>query len=143
MKHFTLNEFLVSGTAKRLGVDMTPSAAVRGKIEDLVFNILDPLREMAGKAIFVSSGYRPIAVNRAIGSSDTSQHVYGEAADIQVSGMKPIDVCKLVIAMGLPFDQLIQEYGEWVHVSFGPRNRRQILTASYNSQGKTVYTPGL
>lgn len=143
MKHFTLGEFLVSGTAKRLGIDMNPPPPVQANIEALVHNVLDPLRSRVGRAIFVSSGWRPEKLNNAIGGSVTSQHLSGEAADITVQGMKPVDVCKMIIEMGLPFDQLIQEHGEWVHVSFGPRNRRQVLTASRNRSGKTVYTPGL
>lgn len=143
MKYFTLKEFLVSGAAKRMGVDMTPSAAVKANIEGLVNNILDPLRERIGLPIFISSGYRPVQVNRAVGGSDTSQHVYGEAADIVVHGVPPMAVCKIIIDMGLPFDQLIQEFGEWTHVSFSPRNRRQVMTASKDARGKTVYTPGL
>lgn len=142
MKHFSLNEFLVSGAAKRAGIDMNPSPAVEKNIRALVGNVLDPLREALGRPVVVTSGYRPLLVNRMVGGADSSQHVYGEAADIVVPGMHPRDVCKKAIELGLPFDQLIQEFGEWTHVSFGPRNRRQVLTA--RKVGKTTtYTPGL
>lgn len=143
MKNFALKEFLISGTAKRMGVDMTPSAAVEKNIIALVDNILDPLREELGCPIIITSGYRPIAVNRALGSKDTSQHVYGEAADIVVPGLHPLKVCDTIIRMKLPFDQLIQEFGEWTHVSYGPLNRRQAMTASTDARGKTVYTHGI
>lgn len=142
MKFFALSEFLQSATAKAHNIDMTPPVAVRRNIEALVANVLDPLRERIGKPIRVSSGYRPPALNRLVGGAQTSQHSKGEAADISISGMTPRQVCEAVIAAGLPFDQLIEEFGQWTHVSFGPRNRRQVLTAR-KINGRTTYLKGL
>lgn len=143
MKHFKLSEFCQSATARAHGIDMTPTPAVKANIEALVKNILDPLREKLGKAIAVTSGHRPPALNKIIaGSAKNSQHTTGEAADIVVAGMPPKQVCEAIIREGLPFDQLIMEFGRWTHVSFGPRNRRQVLTAK-TVNGKTVYIPGL
>lgn len=141
-KFFTIDEFLQSRTAARNGIDMRPPTAVGAALEALVVKILDPLRADIGLPIKITSGYRPPALNRLIGGSDTSQHTLGQAADIQVVGMTPLAVCRRIVALKLPFDQLIFEFGQWTHVSYGPRNRRQVLTAKHVG-GKTVYLPGL
>ena len=131
MKYFTLNELTASSTAKRKGIDNTPDATVRANLTALVANILDPLREAYGKPIVVSSGYRSPKLNRAVGGAAKSQHVTGQAADIHTLSDTPADNKKLfdlIQSLKLPFDQLINEYNfNWVHVSFSPRNRRQVL----------------
>ena len=131
MKYFTLNELTASSTAKRKGIDNTPDATVRANLTALVANILDPLREAYGKPIVVSSGYRCPKLNRAVGGAAKSQHVTGQAADIHTLSDTPADNKKLfdlIQSLKLPFDQLINEYNfNWVHVSFSPRNRRQVL----------------
>lgn len=132
MKYFTINELTKSATAARKGIDNTPDATVKKNLELLVENILDPLREAWGAPIIVSSGYRCPKLNRAVGGAKASQHMLGQAADIHTVSDKPADNKKLfdlIRSLKLPFDQLINEYNyNWVHVSFGPRNRRQILT---------------
>lgn len=132
MKYFTINELTKSATAARKGIDNTPDATVKKNLELLVENILDPLREAWDAPIIVSSGYRCPKLNRAVGGAKTSQHMLGQAADIHTVSDKPADNKKLfdlIRSLKLPFDQLINEYNyNWVHVSFGPRNRRQILT---------------
>lgn len=131
MKYFTLQEFISSPTARRLNIDNTPSRDVVGRLNLLVDNILDPLREAYGQPIIVTSGYRSVKLNKAVGGAKTSQHMLGEAADIRTVSDKPednrrlFDFCR---ELHLPFDQLIDEYGyNWIHVSFSPRHRRQIL----------------
>ena len=103
-----------------------------------------PIRAHFGKPVQVNSGYRSPAVNRAVGSSPGSQHAKGEAADIEIPGV-PNTVLARWISMNLRFDQLIAEEvrandpsAGWVHVSFGPRMRGQVLTMK---GGK--YTVGL
>ena len=131
MKYFTLNELTASSTAKRKGIDNTPDATVKANLTALVANILDPLREAYGKPIVVSSGYRSPKLNRAVGGAAKSQHVTGQAADIHTLSDTPADNKKLfdlILKLKLPFDQLINEYNfNWVHVSYSPRNRRQVL----------------
>lgn len=136
MKYFNYYELTASSTAKRKGIDNTPDATVRANLTALVANILDPLREAYGKPIVVSSGYRSPKLNRAVGGAAKSQHVTGQAADIHTLSDTPADNKKLfdlILKLKLPFDQLIFEYGsrqsgpDWVHVSYSPRNRRQIL----------------
>lgn len=131
MKYFTEKELTKSATASRLKIDNTPTSSVRANLKALVDNILDPLREAWGAPIIVSSGYRCPKLNAAVGGAKTSQHMVGQAADIRTVSDKPADNKKLfnlIQKLGLPFDQLIDEYGyNWIHVSYSSRNRRQIL----------------
>ena len=131
MKYFTLNELTKSSTAKRLGIDNTPTKQHEANLIALVDKILDPLRQAYGKPIIVTSGYRCDKLNKAIGGASTSQHKEGLAADIRsvedtISENKKI--FDLIQKLKLPFDQLIDEYNyDWVHVSYSNRNRRQII----------------
>ena len=132
MKYFTMTELTSSPTAKRKGIDNTPDAKAKAALSALVANVLDPLREKYGKPIVVSSGYRCPKLNKAVGGVARSQHTKGEAADIRcVSDSRAENkrLFDLIVASGLPFDQLIDEYGyDWVHISFRDgANRRQIL----------------
>ena len=143
MKYFTIKELTKSSTAQRKGIDNTPSAEVQKCLVDLVEKILDPLREAYGQPIVVTSGYRSPRLNKAVGGATSSQHCLGQAADIRTVSDKPSDNKKLydlIIKLKLPFDQLINEYGfDWVHVSYGPKNRKQVLKAE-KIGGKTRYT---
>ena len=104
-------------------------------------NVLEPLRVIIGKPIIVSSGYRCPRVNKAAKGSKTSQHMQGMAADIKVKGMTPEQVFQKIITSGLVFDQCIQEFNSWVHVSYNSKKlRKEKLRATKGSQGNTVYT---
>jgi zinc D-Ala-D-Ala carboxypeptidase len=136
---FTLDEFTTSQTAARLSISNNPSAKALDAIQALCLNILDPLRGHLGRPIVVSSGYRSPALNKAVpGSSTTSQHCKGEAADILCPGLTVADVIKVIRELELPFDQLLDEYGSWTHVSYGPRNRREVLMVR-RKKGEVVY----
>lgn len=151
---FHLSEFLKSQTAHRLGVDMTPPARVVESLTNLCVAILQPVRDHFGKPVSISSGYRPLSVNRAIGSSDSSQHVKGEAADFEIPGVPNPEVAKW-IEDHLLFDQLILEFytqgdpnSGWIHASFcaGRQNLQQSLTIGRRKIGgrwKSVTMSGL
>lgn len=141
-KNFSLAEFTRSQVASRLGIDNTPPLAVQNSLRDLAIHILQPLRDAVGP-IRINSGYRCPALNAAIHGSKFSQHMTGNASDIDVPGMEPIEVAQTCIDLGLPFDQLIHEFRSWVHVSYDTeRARRAVLTAEL-VEGKTQYTNGL
>ena len=132
MKYFTMTELTASATARRKGIDNTPDMQAKASLTALVANILDPLRELYGKPIVVTSGFRSVKLNRAVGGAVRSQHCKGEAADIRcVSDSRAENkrLFELIQKSGLPFDQLIDEYNyDWVHVSFSEgKNRRQVL----------------
>lgn len=126
--YFTLAELLKSDTAKKKGIDNTPSWEVVQHLLELTENFLDPLRAAWGKAIRASSGYRCEKLNKAVGGSATSVHMKGWAADLQTSGSfaKFRDfVVAWVRENGIKFDQILLETkkstGEkWIHV--GLRN---------------------
>lgn len=130
-KYFTIKELTKSTTATRLKIDNTPSQEIKENLEALVKNILDPLREKYGEPIIITSGYRCEKLNTAVGGAKSSQHRLGQAADIRTVSDKPENNKKLfdlIVSMKLPYDQVIDEYGyDWVHVSYSPRHRRQIL----------------
>ena len=147
MKYFTIEELTASPTAKRLGISNKPTAEITASLERLVANVLDPLREAWGAPIVVTSGYRSVRLNKAVGGAKTSQHCYGQAADIRTLSDKPEDnkrLRDLFVKLNLPFDQLIDEYGcDWIHVSHrASGNRGQLLTAKRQG-GKTVYIAGI
>ena len=127
-KYFSLEELTVTHE----NLDNTPGPTARKNLKVLVDNLLDPLREMIDEPIAVNSGFRTLAINKAIGGAQNpiSQHTKGEAADIEC-----FDNAKLfqVIREHFQFDQLIWEKGndrqpDWVHVSYKANgNRNQIL----------------
>lgn len=141
-KNFTLEEFLVSQTAERLGFDMTPPPEVVENLQRLVTTCMQPLRDEVGAGIFISSGFRPILLNTAIGGSESSEHCNGNASDFMVIRMTPFETAELIVVMGLPFDQVIHEFGRWVHLGVRDTLRGETLTA-YKRDGRTRYANGI
>jgi hypothetical protein len=140
-KNFTLEEFLVSQTAARHDIDMTPSDFVLHNLQELCDTCLQPLRDETGP-MFISSGFRPVELNGRIGGSKTSAHVVGNAADLKVVNQTPFETAELIVELELPFDQVIHEFGRWVHLGIADILRGEKLTA-YKDEGKTVYTHGI
>ena len=141
-EHFSLDEFTASQEATRHGINNKPSEKVVENLRMLAA-LLEQVRELlGGGAIRISSGYRSIALNRHIGSNDTSAHVRGWAADFTCPSFgTPLAVAKKIAESNLKFDQLIYE-GTWIHISCDPQNRRQLLTARFE-HGHTYYTTGI
>ena len=135
-KHITYEEATRSNTAKRLGVDNTPDDKQLVAMKLLATRIFEPLREHFGVMIYISSFFRSSALNEAVKGSKTSQHMTGEAMDIDAhifGGLTNKDIFNY-IKDNLEFDQLIWEYGtsdepDWVHVSYtsDKPNRKQII----------------
>ena len=133
-RFFSWAELTRSNTARRLGLDNTPTPEAQANLRALVADVLDPLREKLGRPIRVSSGYRAPAVNRAIDGAARSQHMRGEAVDIEVDGMSAQELAAFILRSGLPVDQVIwydPERGGHVHLSYtrARANRRQALHA--------------
>lgn len=137
--NFRLGELVKSQTALRLNISNVPTEQVIESLQLLVLRVLQPAREYFDKSMTVSSGYRSPELNAKLGGAERSQHVKGEAADIEIHG---VDNHALAcwIRDNLEFDQLVLEYynGEpnsgWVHVSYKEnRNRQECLTVSTNS----------
>lgn len=143
-ENFTLEELLHSSEADARGFveQYSPPVEVTDNLQLLVKKVLQPLRDKSGKPLNVSSGYRCINVNSSIGGVHNSQHLYGQAADTEVPGMTTEDWFKWVLASGVEFDQLIQEFDRWVHISYNAgNNRHEVFRAVMNEQGHAVYIP--
>lgn len=126
--NFTLDEFTHSQTAARNGIDNTPPDSLLPTLRQTAYG-MELVRTLLGdKAVLVSSGYRGPALNAAVNGSNGSQHLLGEAVDFTCPSYgNPEQIVRAIVASNIPFDQVIQEFGRWVHISFGPRNRRQAL----------------
>ena len=97
--------------------DNTPPADVIENLKRLAM-ILEQVRSLFnGSPVIINSAYRSLKVNRAVGSSDGSQHRLGCAADIRIPGQTPDMVVKTIMAANLPYDQLLREFDAWVHIS--------------------------
>ena len=145
-ENFSLNELCKSDTAIRLDINnVAYDEDVINCLENVATNILQPLRDHYGIAYAPNSGFRSQDLNKAIGSSNKSQHCKGQAVDIEIPTIDNSDLA-LYIENNLDYDQLILEFYKqgdpksgWVHVSFKSEgNRKQSLTYD----GKK-YTNGL
>jgi zinc D-Ala-D-Ala carboxypeptidase len=138
-EHFSLEEMIFSETAARHGIDNRPDAVSRKNLMELCENMLEPIRELVGGPINVTSGYRCAVLNSVIGDASNSQHMMGEAADINCPLLNPRTLFQRLRQSELAFDQLIDEFGSWVHVSLKRRgNRGEVLRARKNN-GVTHY----
>ena len=145
--NLNLAEITRSDTAKRHGIDNTPTAEHLENFKLLADKVFEPIREHFKTPIFISSGYRSKALNSFIKGSASSQHCMGQAIDIDMDGSNGEVTNRMVfdfIKNKLDFDQLIWEFGtdfnpDWVHVSYVKgKNRKQKLKA-IRSGGKTSY----
>ncbi len=123
--HFSLAEFCRSDVATRRGIDNTLPAELLPRAQqtlEMLERIRQQLSQIAGRdvPVLISSGYRCPALNLAIGSSSTSDHPKGCAADINARAFgTPLKVAQTLAPMvtQLGIGQLILEFGSWVHVS--------------------------
>ena len=130
--HFTVEELTRSEIALRKGLDNTPDEEASKNLKVLAMG-LERVRGLLGQPMHINSGYRSKIVNDAVGSKDTSAHRKGFAADFVCPGYgSPIQICKAIRDSEIPYDQLIHEFGSWVHISFDPQLRGQVLTIDSN-----------
>ena len=143
MEYFTYEELIYSETALKKRIRNKTSKAIESNLQRLVDTVLDPLRKAYGRSINVSSGYRSKEVNKAVGGVSNSQHTTGCAADITAGSRSANrELARLIVSLGLPFDQLINEKDyAWVHVSVadGKAPRKDIL--HYNGRSYIRITP--
>jgi hypothetical protein len=132
--HFSLAELTVTKTQ----IDNTPSKEVIEVLRTTAF-YMEKVREILGNvAITINSGYRSTDVNRQVGGTSNSSHTYGYAVDFTAYGHTPLTISNILAKSNLKFDQLIYEK-TWVHISFDPRMRGNILTL----KGKGKYVKGI
>ena len=128
--HFTLAEFTYSDTANACGIDNTPPPAAVDQLKKTA-ELLEIVRAaLGGKPVQITSGYRCSALNAEVDGVANSQHCTGQAADFVVPAYGTPDQVYAAIAKldpPVPFDQLIREYGSWVHISQSATPRHQLL----------------
>ena len=118
MRYFTIKELCVSSTAASNGINNVPSQEEEANMLALI-EYIDLIREAYGKPVYANSGFRCKALNELVGGSKTSQHMTGEAVDLDTRrGIEEnIKLFNIIRSMG-GYDQLIDENNyAWVHVS--------------------------
>ena len=145
-KHVSYKEGVRSRTADRRGLDNTPNESQLKCMKEIAEDLFEPLREWVGGPIKINSFFRGEPVNTAIGGSKYSQHMKGQAMDIDDTfGHKTNAEMYHYIKDNLDFDQLIWEFGDdknpnWIHVSYVThRENRKKLTIAKKINGKTKY----
>jgi len=125
-EHFTLEEATHSDTAIRMGLDNQPNIR---QLENMKVTAvkLEQVRTATGP-LNVNSWLRLPEVNVAVGGSKVSSHMDGWAIDVSSSKLTPYELCQVVKKTGIKFDQIIHEFGKWMHISFAPEMRQQELT---------------
>jgi zinc D-Ala-D-Ala carboxypeptidase len=139
--HFTLDEMTFSLEAKNHGIENIPDDEHIKKLKTLCAGCLEHIRELVGP-VHVDSGYRSPEVNVAVGGkvNPISQHTKAEAADIRVQGLSTEELFQ-IIKKNCAYDELIQEFNSWVHVSFKEIGRRQLSLRSKKNGKETIYVP--
>jgi len=144
--NLSLSEVLVSQTAKRLGLSNEPTKEHLENLNIIAYKIFQPVRDYFKVPIYVSSGYRSKELNKAIGGAKTSQHMKGEALDLDADVYGVITNSDIFnyIKDNLEFDQLIWEFGDdkspnWVHVSFSEGKNRMKVIKALKGRNKTIY----
>lgn len=145
--NLNLAEITRSDTAKRHGIDNTPTAEHLENFKLLADKVFEPIREHFKTPIFISSGYRSKELNAFIKGSASSQHCKGQAIDIDMDGSNGEVTNRMVfdfIKNKLDFDQVIAEFPEngnpaWVHVSYVKNGNRKKILVAKRIAGATKY----
>ena len=123
--NFKISELIYSDKAAKNDISNIPDTNSLDNMLELIVNCLQPIRNKLGKPMIITSGYRNSQVNKLVGGAATSQHTKGQAADFTVSGMTPAQVVEFIKNSGVEYDQLINEYNQWTHISYNKGNNRK------------------
>lgn len=136
-EHFSLAELTTTQSRDLLILSEqgNPSPQIRANLRRLAVDLLEPARALVGR-LRVNSGYRCPALNAAIGGSKTSAHMDGLAADVFPLDMDLADAYQRLAQSGLPVDQLIFEFGRWIHIG-APKHG-----AEPRMQRLAIFAPG-
>lgn len=146
-KYITYIEATKSETAIRKGIDNSPNSEQLEAMKHVAVNLFDAVREFVGAPVHPSSFFRCLKLNAAIGGAELSQHMKGEAIDMDCDkyGHGTNKEIFYFVKDNLEFDQLIWEFGDeknpaWVHASLiKTGNRKEVLRAYRTASGGTIY----
>lgn len=122
--NFSMSELIHSDMAVKHNINNMPDINSLDCMLDLIVYVLQPLRDMIKKPMIISSGYRNALVNHLVGGAvdkygnPISQHCKGQAADFIIKGMTVKEIIEFIKKSNIEYDQLINEYDKWVHISF-------------------------
>ncbi len=127
MLNFSIKELCHSDIAIKEGINNTPDINTCDNLLNLIFYVLQPLRDRLGKPVIITSGYRCQKLNShpKIKGAYNSNHLYGYAADIKVNGVNPRVLWAYIKNSGIEFDECILEYNQWVHLAYRKGNNRK------------------
>ena len=131
--NFTMSELLHSDIATKYNIYNVPDKEHLDNLLILICECLQPIRNFIDKPMIISSGYRNPRLNShpLINGKPNSQHCTGQAVDFTVKGMTPKQIIEMVKRSGVEYDQLLNEYNLWVHISYNKgKNRKQVLEIS-------------
>lgn len=126
--NFKISELIYSETAIIKNINNMPDINSLDNLLNLIFYCLQPIRDKLNEPMIITSGFRCKEINKLVGGVYNSQHLYGQAADFVVKKYTPSQIIEKIKKSDIEFDQLINEYNKWIHISFNKgKNRRQIL----------------
>lgn len=127
--NFKISELVKSNTALAYNINNIPDVESLDNLLNLIYFCLQPIRNIIQRPMIITSGYRNARVNQLVGGVADSQHCLGQAVDFKINSMTPALIIEKIKKSNIEFDQLINEYGKWVHISYCKgRNRKQILS---------------
>lgn len=126
--NFKISELIHSDIAIQNNINNMPDIDSLNSMLELIFYCLQPIRDLIKKPMIITSGFRCQKVNFFAGGKINSQHLTGQAVDFKINGMQPKEIVEVIKKSNIEYDQLINEYDKWVHISFNKgKNRRQVL----------------
>lgn len=125
MLYFKMSELIHSDKAIFHNINNMPDINSLDNMLNLIYYVLNPIRQNIEKPVIITSGYRNKQVNKLVNGAPNSQHLKGEAADFIIKGMTIEDIIKFINNLNIEYDELINEYNKWVHISFVKGHNRQ------------------
>ena len=122
--NFKISELIYSEKAIKNNINNMPDINSLDNMLDLIVYCLQPIRDYIKKPMIITSGYRNKEVNKLVNGKENSQHLKGQAVDFYIKGLSIKNTIELIKKSGVEFDQLINEYDKWVHISFVKNKNR-------------------
>lgn len=122
--NFKISELIYSETSIKNNINNMPDINSLDNMLELICYCLQPLREKIKKPMIITSGYRNSEVNKLVGGAANSQHTKGQAVDFVINGMTVEQIINFIKVNNIEFDQCINEYNKWCHISYNKGNNR-------------------